>query len=185
MPGAEGHPILHYLRVRAKHGCNPNSHFDTNWYLGQYPEVAAARIIPKVKEAGANPLSHYSPVTTRGLRLGLAVWRPLVSSGQSSKSISSPRRASLPAPPVREYAVCEWLASCVRQSRIGEGKRVETIPYGVDENVFRPVEKSEACAALSLKRTSCRQVAAGGTPRPRGDKKPQWQWYKRFRPRKI
>ena len=49
-------------------------------------------------------------------------------------------------------AVCpsEWLASCVRQSRIGQGKRVETIPYGLDENVFRPRERCEVCAALNL-----------------------------------
>ena len=49
-------------------------------------------------------------------------------------------------------AVCPsaWLASCVRQSRIGQGKRVETIPYGLDENVFRPREKCAACAALNL-----------------------------------
>ena len=88
MPGAEGHPVLHYLRVGAKHGCDPNPHFDTNWYLNQYPEVAAAEInplihyiecgakhgynpgplfdtisylesYPDVRDAGINPLSHY------------------------------------------------------------------------------------------------------------------------------
>ena len=88
MPGAEGHPILHYLRIGAKHGCDPNPHFDTNWYLNQYPEVAAAGINPlihyiecgtkhgynpgplfdtisylenhpDVRDAGINPLSHY------------------------------------------------------------------------------------------------------------------------------
>ena len=49
-------------------------------------------------------------------------------------------------------AICpsEWLAACVRRSRIGQGRRVETISYGLDENVFRPREKYEVCAALNL-----------------------------------
>ncbi|MBV9674475.1 MAG: class I SAM-dependent methyltransferase [Verrucomicrobia bacterium] len=50
MPGACGHPILHYLLVGAKRGCLPNPLFDSSWYLQKHPEVRKARM---------NPLMHY------------------------------------------------------------------------------------------------------------------------------
>lgn len=51
MPGVDGHPILHYLLIGAKRGCNPNPLFATNWYLRAHPEAAAS---------GMNPLLHYA-----------------------------------------------------------------------------------------------------------------------------
>ena len=42
--------IIHYLRQGAAEGRDPNPLFDTDWYMAQYPDVAAA---------GVNPLVHY------------------------------------------------------------------------------------------------------------------------------
>ena len=42
--------IAHYLRKGAAKGFDPNPFFDSDWYLTQYPDVAAA---------AANPLEHY------------------------------------------------------------------------------------------------------------------------------
>ena len=69
MPGAEGHAILHYLRIGTKNGCNPNCLFDTNWYLEQYPEVAAAGINPLIHyiecgaQEGCNPGPHFDTIS--------------------------------------------------------------------------------------------------------------------------
>ena len=43
-------PLSHFLRIGAARGLNPNSEFDTKWYLSEYPDVAAA---------GLNPLVHF------------------------------------------------------------------------------------------------------------------------------
>lgn len=42
--------IYHYLRYGIAQDLNPNSHFNTRWYLKTYPDVAGA---------GVNPLVHY------------------------------------------------------------------------------------------------------------------------------
>jgi hypothetical protein len=42
-------PVLHYLEHGASEGRDPGPLFDTNWYLGQNPDV----------RAGMNPLVHY------------------------------------------------------------------------------------------------------------------------------
>ena len=43
-----------------------------------------------------------------------------------------------------------WLADRARQSALFGDKRVEVIPYGIDTNVFRPIEQGQARAALGL-----------------------------------
>ena len=41
---------VHFLKLGAKRGYDPNSMFDTDWYLAQYPEIL---------ESKENPLLHY------------------------------------------------------------------------------------------------------------------------------
>jgi lipopolysaccharide biosynthesis protein/GT2 family glycosyltransferase len=43
-------PALHYLELGAAEGRDPSAAFDTQWYLAEYPDVAAS---------GTNPLVHY------------------------------------------------------------------------------------------------------------------------------
>ncbi len=43
--------VMHYLRIGAALGWDPNPFFDTSWYLERYPDVAAA---------GFNPLVHFA-----------------------------------------------------------------------------------------------------------------------------
>ena len=43
-------PIVHFLELGVKKGYNPNSKFDTKFYLNQYPDV---------KNSGMNPFIHY------------------------------------------------------------------------------------------------------------------------------
>jgi glycosyltransferase involved in cell wall biosynthesis len=47
-------------------------------------------------------------------------------------------------------APSRWLARCARESAIFGTSRVETIPYGVDTNLFTPTSRAEARKALGL-----------------------------------
>ena len=62
-PAAHGHriwiPVVHYLRVGAKRGFDPNPLFDSDWYLAEYNDVAEAKM---------NPLYHF-------VRWGCSQWR--------------------------------------------------------------------------------------------------------------
>ena len=50
MKAARISPLWHYLLAGFRNGCNPSLRFDTEYYLGTHPDVAAA---------GINPLIHY------------------------------------------------------------------------------------------------------------------------------
>jgi hypothetical protein len=52
-------PWRHYVQIGAREGRDPNAWFDTDWYLGSYPDVEAS---------GMNPLDHF-------LRYGLSEGR--------------------------------------------------------------------------------------------------------------
>jgi phage shock protein A len=61
MPAVNGHPILHYLLIGAKRGCNPNPLFATSWYLREHPEVAAGGMNPLLHYAEIGAKSHFDP----------------------------------------------------------------------------------------------------------------------------
>jgi len=52
--------------------------------------------------------------------------------------------------PLTVVCPSNWLADCARRSTLFRDKRVEVIPYGIDTNVFRPIEQGAARAALGL-----------------------------------
>jgi len=45
-------PLVHYLKHGAAEGRDPSPKFDTQWYVGEYEDVA---------RAGINPLNRHSP----------------------------------------------------------------------------------------------------------------------------
>ena len=63
-------------------------------------------------------------------------------------------------------APSRWLADCARASSLFGGKRIEIIPYGVDLDCYRPVQKAIARNALGL-RQDVLLVAIAGTDDPR------------------
>jgi len=44
----------------------------------------------------------------------------------------------------------DWLAKCARESALFKDKRVEVIPYGLDLNTYRPIDKKTARELLKL-----------------------------------
>ena len=43
-----------------------------------------------------------------------------------------------------------WLSSCVKESAMFKDRRIETIPYGIDTEIFKPINKQEARRILNL-----------------------------------
>jgi glycosyltransferase involved in cell wall biosynthesis len=52
--------------------------------------------------------------------------------------------------PLTVVCPSNWLADCAKRSALFGDKRVEVIPYGIDTDVFRPIEQGAARAALGL-----------------------------------
>jgi glycosyltransferase involved in cell wall biosynthesis len=44
----------------------------------------------------------------------------------------------------------QWLADCARRSRVFQQHRIEVIPYGLDTDVFAPIDKAAAKRALGI-----------------------------------
>lgn len=64
-------------------------------------------------------------------------------------------------------APSRWLADCARRSRVFRGAAVQVIPYGLETDIFTPIDRAEARAALDLPRDGLHILFGADNPNER------------------